>query len=375
MPSLVLCYAPEDETPARRLGGYLEANLPYQVSYEECVAGPGFDLVDAVEGALSADVALVLMSPRSIPKPLNRNKWEPVFGRKAAGFGTRLGFVLLQECAFPLLIRRSRFFDATSDFEGQSRAVRRWLLRPDQPIQSDRVLNAGANDLRTAVGDRPGAVPDTDHATATAFSAACAEDFEAVHRFDCLGRTRAGILGDLGHALQLKLAGNVEQNREAFQQQCRDRRYLFLMDNVDATDQDFLNFGGLASVIFTSNSPLRERAGRDAINDGFLAVPRDEVVCAGLVGDAVVCVTDLLESDFEPGLRLGWAVVSFLSAAARFAEAVEVLETMGKFARDRDDELALNRIERELSWLREDGDSIRILRTAAPEVEQLPLFT
>lgn len=378
MPSLVLCYAPEDEALARQLGGYLETNLPYEVSYGECVVGPGLDLVDAAERALSAEAALVLLSPHSVPKVWNRQKWEPVFFQTPAELGTQLGFVLLQECRFPELIRRHRFFEATCDLQGAVRTIRRWLLRPNQPLQSDGPLDEGTGELRGRAGDQPAFAADIDHASAMAFAQACAEDFEAVHVFDCLGRTKAGMLGDIGNAIGLKMPGNVEQNRETLRQRCRAHRYLFLLDNAPAAEHDFLNFGGLASIVCTVNSPARERVGLESIGPAFLANPRDEADCARLLADAVICATDLLGSDFEAGLRLGWALVSFLRAAERFAEAVEVLDSMEKAARDKDDALALYQIEWEQSWLREtsadDGD-IRILPTASAEITQLSLFT
>src|SRR6267378_173043 len=110
MASIVLCYAPEDEVRARQLGEYLEVNLAYEVSCGECVVGPIFDLVDATERGLSGEVALVLLSPHSVPKTWRRDRWEPVFFHKPAELGSLLGFVLLEACQFPELLKRQRFF-------------------------------------------------------------------------------------------------------------------------------------------------------------------------------------------------------------------------------------------------------------------------
>jgi hypothetical protein len=377
MPSLVLCYAPEDSALADRLGRYLETNLGYRISRGECLVRPGFDLVDAVERALSAEAALVLLSPHSVPAAWSRDKWEPVFFQKATEFGTLVGFVLLEECRFPGLIRRHRYFDATTDFAGEARTIRRWLLRPELPLRRDVALDESSTELRVRLGEQPGFAQDVDHAAATAFTSACGEDFEGIHRVDCLARSRAGILGDIGRLLQVRLAGTVAQNREALLQQCREHRYLFLLDNTRPEDRDFLSFGGLASAIFTKNAPRREPAPLEAIGAAFLAAPRDEALCAEHMGDAMLCTASLVASDFEAGLRLGWAVVAALKEAGRFAEAVETLELMEAAARHREDTLALYRIGWEQSWLREtspDHETLCILPTAGPEVTQLSLF-
>src|SRR5436309_2261325 len=100
MPAVILCHSPEDIAPVRALGTYLGANLPYEICYEEGALRQGFDLVDATERALSAEAALVLLSPRSVPMSWKREKWEPVFFQKPAEFSSLLGFVLLEECKF-----------------------------------------------------------------------------------------------------------------------------------------------------------------------------------------------------------------------------------------------------------------------------------
>ena len=92
MPSLVLCYAPQDEPFARESGRYLEVNLPIGISYTEGVVSPDFDLIEAAERALSAEFALVLLSPDSVPKTWRRETWEPVFFAKPLEFGALLGY-------------------------------------------------------------------------------------------------------------------------------------------------------------------------------------------------------------------------------------------------------------------------------------------
>jgi hypothetical protein len=326
MASLVLCYAAEDEKTARVLGSFLEANLTCEVCYDEGVVRPGFDLVDAAERGLSAEAALVLLSPDSTPKPWRRETWHPVFFSGPALFQTHLGFVLLRECHFPNLLRRQRFFNMSRDFTGAARQITRWLLRPYQPAARELPLPPELGDLRIALADRPGIARDVPARQALEFARLCAADFAAVYRIQCGNRSWAGILGDAGHAMSIRLAGNVEEN-----------------------------LGTISAAFFTS--------------------PRDEARCAEMLGDASAYMSELFASDYEAGLRLGWALVSILKSAGRFAETVEVLDAMENAARARSDMTALFKIQWEQSWLRDtdqDG-AIGILSTAASEIVQLSL--
>jgi len=373
MGSLVLCYAAEDEEAARRLGEFLEANIRLDVSYGEGVVRPDFDILAAVERGLSAEAALVLLSPDSAPKTWRREEWEPVFFEAPAELGARLGFVLLRECRFPELLKRQHYFDLTKDFVAGARQVKQWLLHPHE---GRAAVAEDFGDLRAAIADRPGTLDGVDAERARGFAAACRLDFEAVHRIDLQGRSRAGIIGDIGYAVGLCLAGTVEENREALVARCRDHRYLFIFENLCADDRAFAHPGGRSSAIFADAGDARERAPLPQIGAAFFNAPRDEAECMALLGDASSWMKEFFGEDFEAGLRLGWAMVAVLNSARRFAEAVEVLDAMGRAARQRGDEMALFRIQWEQSWLRDDEGAdggMRILPTAAPETAQLTL--
>jgi hypothetical protein len=367
MPALILCYSPKDAAQARALGGYLETNLSYQISYEEGLVGDGVDLVEATERALSAEAALVLLSPHSAPAAWRREEWEPVFFHKPAELGTLLGLVLLSECRFPELFRRHRFFDASQDLMTAARRIRRWLLRPDQPYSGD---------LRNhALAEAPG-IEDLLYDEAMALAAECAADFEAVIDVDCRNRSRAGILGDVGQFAGVRLAGTTQENLATVQQWCAEHRVLFVIRNASSADRRVLALGGKASVAFTTTgeSAMLETA---AIGAPFFQSPQDETLCARQTGAAVNLIGELLTEDFESALRLAWNVIQFLRPRERYAEMVELLGAMEKEARLRQDALALYRIEWEQSWLREtepETDSLRILPTASEQMTQLSLF-
>jgi hypothetical protein len=378
MALLVFCYAAEDEKSARRLGAFLESNLSYDISYDECVVRSGFDLVDAAERALSAEAALVLLSPDSAPRPWRREKWEPVFFVRPAEFRTRLGFVLLRECGFPELLRRQHFFDISRDFTEGARRITRWLLRPDQPAAREYPLTPEFARLRAAIADQPGTARDVPAASASDFAKICAADFEAVYRIGCANRSRAGILGDAGHAVGIRVAGNAEENLSTLTAHCRGRRYLFIFENLRREDREWAEFGGRSSAIFVAagaEEPMNARIPLEEIGAAFFTSPRDEARCAEMLGDASGYLSELLTSDYEAGLRLGWALVSVLKSAERFAETVEVLESMENAALGRKDMTALFRIQWEQSWLRDSdpGGRVSILPTAGSEMTQLTL--
>ena len=137
-----------------------------------------------------------------------------------------------------------------------------------------------------------------------------------------------------------------------------------------------VNFGGRSSTILTADVGEPERVSQEVIGHAFLVSARDEAECAPLIGAATLWTYDLLQSDFDNGLRLGWALLTVLKSAGRFAESVEVLASMEQAARARNDDVALFKIEWEQSWTCEDSDAwgVRILPTAGEEVTQLSLF-
>ena len=89
MRTAILCSCGRDDSKGRWLAEFLERNCAVRVSLEEGRIRPGFDLIEAAATAISADVAIVLLSPDSVPPVWARERWEPVFLEEAGSFGTR----------------------------------------------------------------------------------------------------------------------------------------------------------------------------------------------------------------------------------------------------------------------------------------------
>jgi hypothetical protein len=149
-----------------------------------------------------------------------------------------------------------------------------------------------------------------------------------------------------------------------------------VFEGLDARYREAVSFGGRTSIVFCGDCVRPPAASVEELSAAFFAYPRDDERCAPLIGAATLRATELLNSDFESGLRLGWAVLAVLKSLARFAEMIEVLEVMERAARSRNDEMALFKIEWEQSWISEESNTwgVRILPTAGEDVAQLSLF-
>lgn len=357
MDSIILCHDPRDDAFAHRLAGFLEMNLPMAVSCSEGVIAPDLDLIEATERALSAEAALVLLSPNSVPKTWNRATWEPVFFEKPKEFQTLLGFVLVSDCRFPALLRRERFFDASDDPLRAMREIKRWLLRPTEPALGRAPVDSAIEELRRNVADRPGATFDIDPALAVRFAEECEYDFEAVWRFDCRDRGRKGIVGDIRAALGLAFAGRIEDDIASLKEWCAGHRCLFLLAGVKSEDREFAALGGRCSAIFTP--PTEELPGTvpSATADAARKFEKFEAT----PGESV-----------EGRLRLGWTAANLLKAQGRCDEVLEILDAMAALTRSLGDRSALLRIEREQYWtqVRQSAEEISVAISPFPELEQ-----
>ena len=166
MRTAVLCHAAQDAILTREIRAFLELNCPLAVFDEEGLIQANEDLVDAAERSISADVALVLISPDSVPQTWRRERWEPVLLDQPRVFHTHVAFLLLRECRFPELLRRKSFFDLSQRRLAGLRSLKRWLLAQERPFQNIVELPArvpaheltpeSLDELQRRLADRPG---------------------------------------------------------------------------------------------------------------------------------------------------------------------------------------------------------------------------
>lgn len=356
MKSVSICHAREDRERARELSRFIEVNFAFEISLEDSAR----DLPAAVERALSANFAIVMLSPASVPAPLKREAWEPAFVKAPAEYETPIAFVLVENCPFPELLRRQRFFDCSQDFLAGERALKRWILAHERGIPSApepvAVFDA-LTPLWPQIVDQPGSCNDLAPVVASLLEHEAREDFEAVLRLRCAGRPLALVLGELGHALGLKLPGPVDENRRGLAWDCAAHRYLLIFDGAPESMRDALNFGGRCSVVFT---PPTDRA---------MPAPVAQI-SIGNVADAIDYALGVLPQDPEAGGRLGARIVLVLSEYSRYAEADLVLEAMQRAGGSR-----MEWVARERAWIHELwGESVGIPDLPPTDATQLPLF-
>src|SRR5581483_4579368 len=320
-----------------------EANFGFEVSLEDAAITPERDLLAATERALSANFAIVLFSPASVPAPLKRSDWEPVFVKARLEYRTPVAFVLLAACAFPELLKRQpHFFDFTLGWLAGARSLKRWMMSFERqiPLFTEHVRapcaeSAALGSLWPKIVDQPGSAECISPELARTLAHEAREDFEAVHRVQCARRPLALVLGELGSALALKLPGPVDENRHGLATHCAAHRYLLIFHGAPESMREALKFGGRSSVVFT---PPEEAS----------APPPVSEISIANIAEAIDYAVALLQHDAEAGGRLGSRIAFLLSEYNRYAELDFLLETMQRAGYSRSEWMA-----RERTWIRE----------------------
>ncbi len=367
--SLALCSCHADSEAAQSLRDYLALNCPWLAAQDLALAPSGREFLDTAERALSADVALVLLSPHAVPVAWTRQQWEPVLTGQAREMGTAVAYLLLAPCRFPEVLRKQRFFDLSADWRGGVRKVQQWLLQ-QRPLQGERadvlpawpaideVPEQTVNNLALRLVDRPGMADGISGAAALAFARAHGESFEGVFWIDCARRSCAGVLGDVAQSLGLKLAGSLTQNRSALQEFVGGRRCLFLFEELSEPDRQSVQFGGAASVIFIAGS--RDRPSTLPLTEAavlFARWRREPERCLAHLGAAVAYV-GCLNASCGPAeaaelTSLGNSLFALLLGQERLAEAYEIAGILLEYAWSEGELHDLARWEREKGWIEE----------------------
>ena len=356
MRSLVFCYAPQDSELVHEIGRFLDVNLALNCCYDEGVVHTPAEFLDVVGRALSAELAVVLLSPEPVPQPWRRGAWEPVLLEQPRELGNLLVFALVRECQFPALLRREPFCDFTGDRISGLRSLKRLIFRHTAP--GDDLVDLPAiglrggeavEELRSALADLPGTRSGVSRDAALAFAHASARDFEGAFWIDCARRTSCGILAEMASRLGLRLSGSFEQNRNALRKFCTERRCLFVLEHADAEQADAVAPGGLASVLITARGPIPDPMALTDVVSLFARWASDEKRCLRALGDAYYHLENT--TSWQTLQRLGSAVLSLLKNQDRLAEANEVLELLLAGARAQNDDDALHRLNWDRSWI------------------------
>jgi hypothetical protein len=90
----------------------------------------GYNFVAEIEhGLRTADLAVLFWSPEAARSDWTRLEWTSVTAREISESRTRLGVVLLRDCAVPELLRAKHRIDARTDPEKARRETIDWIKR------------------------------------------------------------------------------------------------------------------------------------------------------------------------------------------------------------------------------------------------------
>jgi hypothetical protein len=263
----------------------------------------------------------------------------------------RIGFVKCDDCIPPRVL--APMFEMKGDASGLRR-IKRWV-RGHAPAVVTGSSGGDVEVLGIAIADRPGletapSAPDADE-----FVNAFQEDFDAVLRVPCSGRSLAAVVGDLGEQLGLQLDGDVEQNVERLREFCSARRFLVVLESGQQPV-----FEGRCSTLIAPAVGTEEDQPAESLRGIQFAV-------SGLHGE------------WPELCRLARMGRRLARDSWRIAELYELMEQWHGAARERGDRGVLDESAREMVWILEGwgrlDEAARLEYRRASECdEQLPLF-
>jgi len=211
--TVFIAHALADHDAARQLAEFLEFGCNATCFVDDGLIGDEQDLISLAEEGLSADILVLLLSAASSPTRWARDRWEPVLFDRARRAGVEVVTVLLQACSFPPLLRRRNFIDGTSDWLTAQRLLKRWFWqREREPVALPSAeFSADLENLYSTLADHGGTAL-VSGADASRFAREATDEFQAVLRVPCQGRTLAQAAGELGHRLGLTLDGQAQEN-------------------------------------------------------------------------------------------------------------------------------------------------------------------
>ena len=343
--TLFPCYAAADREIAEQIAVFLEAGAGVRVLLAEGEIGPGEDLVQKARDARMADVVLVLFSRNSLPSPWPRYKWEAALHTEPLDEGVRIAFLKCGECSPPRVLAPQ--FDLTGLPLAMLRRLKRWVRAGayGEPKIHNPDLAGQVAALGLAIADRAGTATIDGPALALEFVRVFREDFDAVIRLECGGRSMAALAGDLAMQLGLRLEGDLEANLDGLRNFCADRRYLIWLEGASAEEATQLAVGRGSSTLISTEPRLEAPP-----DDGSLRDIQHHFRHPGMVDDwAELCRLA------RQGLRLA-------AEQGRLAESFELMGQWQALAEARGDRRILEESAREMVWILEGWDRLEEAR-------------
>ncbi len=268
MLNIFIVHAVDDAPFADELKSFLETGCDGVCIAAESAIPTGQDLLSTAETVDAEDVLVLLLSPASNPARWRREVWEPLI----AGH-THVSTFLLEECTFPLLLRRgSGFFDATSTRLVAMRQLKRWISGIRHGTSPAMNHSPEMEPLYVALGDRAG-IARASGPMAERFAQQAFRDFEGVFWVAARGRGLVQIAGDLGAQMEMTLDGQLTENCARIRDVLGIRRCLVVFDAPDVS-LDAILPAGRTSVLFTEEAVRAVTDARDFAAARALVVAR-----------------------------------------------------------------------------------------------------
>jgi hypothetical protein len=175
---------------------------------------------------------------------------------------------------------------------------------------------------------------------AAEFARAFRDDFDAVLRIECGGRSLTALAGDLSAQLGLRLEGELEANLARLRDFCSERRLLLLLDGwpLGAPAHPLAPGGRCSTLISTEPQPE--------------ALPADE----SLRAIQYTFTHPGFVTDWPELCRLARLGLRMAGVEGRLAESFELLQQWHAMAEARGDPSILDESAREMVWILESWD-------------------
>jgi hypothetical protein len=179
--TVFLAYASADHDFASQLSAFLEFGCDVT-----CCADGGFDssnedLLDKAEDGLNADIVVLLLSKDSCAVRWPRERWEPILIDQPKLKKVELASLALNNCHFPVALRKLNFFDGASSSHKAMRLLKRWLWQRGRGVREalQSSCSSDLEDLYLQLEDRGGELR-VDGLLASRFAKEAGQEFEFV---------------------------------------------------------------------------------------------------------------------------------------------------------------------------------------------------
>lgn len=245
MVEVFLCCSPADREVAGAIAARLEAAAEARVIIDDTDSGT---VAEKWEGGLAAAGVLLLLSPDSVPKQVNRDAWGDLLDHAANHAEPPVGTVLVRPCGYPRILDRKLCFRWDSGSSEVLRAIHQWVISlhqlPDRRTFVPARLpwfegrDAELALLWETLVDGAGSAalvhagPAGKTSLAQEFARRAAAHFRDVLWVRCAGRTLAAIVAQLAEQIGAGYPGETDEVFADLLERAGKHRVLLVFDDL-----------------------------------------------------------------------------------------------------------------------------------------------